>query len=1642
MIFALVFQLISPMLNAMAKENQLKIKPFQTEVQIKGDIETSNKIFKKGNYTFEVQRDYEQRVNIDVLNTYVGNKSVYFKNVDNFNDIEIGFDEANREANALLLASQEQNQLQLNLFMQNAESTSYQFKLQAIEAGTHKVLDEAYVTITTEDYNFDVETNVTSVEGSALKYVTLTNQGDRIPDLSVIADSSLKDVVTFSPTISNAILEEDETIEFTVIPNYDLLKQKGYNGNLLAKSGGKEINIPLEFEKFDDELLAITFDELMNEHANDIEKEAYQEIAKNLNNNYEVSIENKTSFGENGGEFSIKFSPKNDEYAEAELNFKAEKVEDTSTIPQERVNIGTNDAGDLQLEVYVSEEEYKQYILANNTMGALTDYGNGLKYGILSFTGSDKDTDYRLTFTFVDTALNDLDVDPKWTKGTLGLSILWDGYNTIEQLHKVSQYNQNYTGQEYETKLNIYEALTFVNMVSTMAAYTPISAHPLGFIITNGLSYLSSLALSGLDELWFTNPAYTGPFEEGIFNLFFNTSQCINRKKLTNTLNTGNIYGTNSYGSKGYAYSRITPTYTNRNNVSRETISFNINGSPVQEFSNVYPDDMFVIEFDTDLIKNNDGLFEFTQNNTHNNRGSYIIYNDINIIIPITGNPTFKLPEKDKNQLKIQIKPLLPDFSANGIQFVNQHLVGDTTSDLLVNIDNGMPKDGNAPVKITVNDVVVYEKNIFVGGLTRKTITVEDVPLTAPKAKVVVEINGKKQELENNYSNNQASKSFTVLENDHEGPSIKLVNGTEDFSVNAIAAEVTDQLGVKDVQMFIDDEEVSVNAVLNQYRTFLNSPLQPGQHKIKVIATDFGNNKSEKEFTLTVLDRAEDLVDSITFKNNSYQVTLYESFDLEQELVILKDNNPVSINNLDDLTITVNGGTNFSKWSNQYSFYTTGSYEIIVQLGTIEVKATIQVVEPEKYEISLPTNGEQSNLELYGQYKDADWFNYISRNSYSENQDNVVKTSVYKQNFETYNQYYLSGYIGSKVISQFVSKDEVINNTIHLVQDYHTITFSDAYGEIQNIIIYPEIGLGDLEVYLPSPSGKQISLPTGKYKIKIQYGKKVEFKEIDLIDSLTLEPSNEALVHLTFNVPTNVTIHHLSMTANNRYQYSYQVENNEVDVVPASIKYLYLNAEYEDLNLYLQQFKGLNLDKDTQLTIDTVFEVKATLPNKELNANEQIVLEDVQFINKDGYELSSIYKSNIDYENIKPIAIFENVNNPNDKYEVAFDFYNPVITVPNTNGIYKLKITLPYFDEISSDESKDNKNSGNNGSGNSSSGGSSSRDNSTPVETPKTNVSVNFTFTGKDLEALSETNKKVIEDKGIKITLENNPIQKIKQESEYVLNLESKNAGSFNLTLSEKDKETISYFAKPIEIELDEKIYGDAIKEGKVLMRKVGDTFVTVPHRVENGKFIITTRHSGEYVFVNNDKSFSDIGNVFSKDQIATLAKYGIVNGQTPTTFSPYKSITRAQFSAMLARALGIQATTNTNFDDVQGEWFEDYVQALYENGIVFGSNDHEFNPNSTLTRQQAALMIHRTLKYAGYDFSQVAIPDTLNYTDANSIDDFAIESVAALQALGIMTGKENGNFDPKAPLTRAQMAKALYETLVKLGYISSEQFE
>lgn len=108
--------------------------------------------------------------------------------------------------------------------------------------------------------------------------------------------------------------------------------------------------------------------------------------------------------------------------------------------------------------------------------------------------------------------------------------------------------------------------------------------------------------------------------------------------------------------------------------------------------------------------------------------------------------------------------------------------------------------------------------------------------------------------------------------------------------------------------------------------------------------------------------------------------------------------------------------------------------------------------------------------------------------------------------------------------------------------------------------------------------------------------------------------------------------------------------------------------------------------------------------------------------------------------------------------------------------------------------------------------------------------------------------------------------------------------------------------------------------------------------------------------------SFVDVNpGSYYNDAVAWLATTGVTSGTTPTTFSPEQPITRAMVAAFLWRLAGEPSAPATNFSDVPSSaYYADAVDWMVRAGITNGSSPTTFSPNRTLNRAEFAAFLYR----------------------------------------------------------------------------------
>lgn len=195
----------------------------------------------------------------------------------------------------------------------------------------------------------------------------------------------------------------------------------------------------------------------------------------------------------------------------------------------------------------------------------------------------------------------------------------------------------------------------------------------------------------------------------------------------------------------------------------------------------------------------------------------------------------------------------------------------------------------------------------------------------------------------------------------------------------------------------------------------------------------------------------------------------------------------------------------------------------------------------------------------------------------------------------------------------------------------------------------------------------------------------------------------------------------------------------------------------------------------------------------------------------------------------------------------------------------------------------------------------------------------------------------------------------------------------------------------------------------------------------------INSLTNSTYAIIYNAVAFDDAKGAWYEAQVDEMASRKILAGFSDGTFNGGSAITRAEFAAVIVRALGLPQDTASKFSDVSGSsWYNGYVGAAYKSGIITGRSSTVFDPNANITREEAMAMIERAAKIAGYSGTASNVG---TYSDMNEVSAWASDAVNFNLENGLIVGS-GGQMQPHDTITRAETATVVLRLLQKDGLV------
>ncbi|WP_425495975.1 S-layer homology domain-containing protein [Paenibacillus lemnae] len=176
---------------------------------------------------------------------------------------------------------------------------------------------------------------------------------------------------------------------------------------------------------------------------------------------------------------------------------------------------------------------------------------------------------------------------------------------------------------------------------------------------------------------------------------------------------------------------------------------------------------------------------------------------------------------------------------------------------------------------------------------------------------------------------------------------------------------------------------------------------------------------------------------------------------------------------------------------------------------------------------------------------------------------------------------------------------------------------------------------------------------------------------------------------------------------------------------------------------------------------------------------------------------------------------------------------------------------------------------------------------------------------------------------------------------------------------------------------------------------------------------------------MNMNTSFSDTASHWGSSAIAAAVKLRIVDGYKDGSFRPNAPVTRAEFTAMTARAFGLApGTASAAFQDTRSSWAAGYIGVLANKGVITGYPDGSFKPNAPISRAEMVAILSRIMNLGALSTGTAA-----SFTDVSS-NYWAANAIQQAASANLVQGVSAAAFAPQNQATRAEAAALMIRAL------------
>ena len=221
-----------------------------------------------------------------------------------------------------------------------------------------------------------------------------------------------------------------------------------------------------------------------------------------------------------------------------------------------------------------------------------------------------------------------------------------------------------------------------------------------------------------------------------------------------------------------------------------------------------------------------------------------------------------------------------------------------------------------------------------------------------------------------------------------------------------------------------------------------------------------------------------------------------------------------------------------------------------------------------------------------------------------------------------------------------------------------------------------------------------------------------------------------------------------------------------------------------------------------------------------------------------------------------------------------------------------------------------------------------------------------------------------------------------------------------------------------------------------VVDEAVSTAFCTLDHGYYFGNVMNAGRNAiGDYVVLTPEErlGYTDVQESDAYfDAVAYCKENGILLGVTDTEFGVNVPVTRGMAVTALYRLAGLpdpgDATALSTFSDVDpAAYYSQAAQWAANNRIIYGTTEGTFLPDSSMTREQMAMVLYRFATYRG-TVVNTGDQNVKNMADYRSWNGAQKQAISYCINYGLMSANADNTFHLNDPVTRVELAQILYQ--------------